>query len=207
MWSSNAIRAIRHISAHPGCVYLSFDDGPDAEWTPRMLDLLAAQNVKATFFVVGCRARATPALVRRVLAEGHAIGNHSFSHRHPWTLSTTAARNEVRDGAAVIADLTGQSPTLFRPPHGRMRRAMSEAANETGQAIILWSCSAIDWGPLATAQRIATRLAQVQSGDIVLMHDAPAKHNKPHELARALPGFLRELAARQLNCALFNAAD
>ncbi len=137
-----SFHAIRSISGHHDCVYLSFDDGPDAEWTPRMLDLLAAAGVQtAFFFVVGCRAQASPALARRVLAEGHALGNHSFSHRHPWTLSAAAAGNEVRDEAAVIADLTGTAPTMFRPPH---------------------------------------------------------------ELLRVLPGFMRELAARQLHCARLN---
>jgi peptidoglycan/xylan/chitin deacetylase (PgdA/CDA1 family) len=195
-----SLHAIRSFSAHNDHVYLSFDDGPDAEWTPRMLDLLAAAEVQATFFVIGCHARTMPALVRRVLAEGHALGNHSFSHRHPWSMSAAAARNEVCDGAAVIADLTGRVPTLFRPPHGRLRRAIYEAAAETAQAIVLWNRSAIDWGPLGAATQIAARLAGTQPGDIVLMHDARNCHNQPQELALVLPSFLQQLAVRQLKC-------
>lgn len=201
MLNTSAAPVIRCMPADSGCVYLSFDDGPDAEWTPRILDVLAQADLRATFFIVACRARAAPQLMRRALADGHAIGNHSYSHRHPWRLSTSAARREVLDGAAAIADLTGQMPKLFRPPHGRVHPAMRQAAAESGQAIVLWNRSAIDWGPLGTAARIATRLARVQGGDIVLMHDARSRRNKPMELLDVLPDFLRDLIRRQLRCA------
>jgi peptidoglycan/xylan/chitin deacetylase (PgdA/CDA1 family) len=183
-------------------VHLSFDDGPDIEGTPRILDVLSQAGVHATFFMIGCRAQAAPALVRRVVSEGHAIGNHTFRHRHPWTLSTQAARREVRDGSAAIADITGQAPTLFRPPFGRLRRSMMEEACAIGQAVVLWNRSAVDWGPLGTARGISTRLSDFQSGDIVLMHDGYGKRNKPDLLAQVLPAILRELAMGQFRCAL-----
>jgi peptidoglycan/xylan/chitin deacetylase (PgdA/CDA1 family) len=189
--------SISDMPATPGHIYLSFDDGPDIEWTPQILDLLAAANMRATFFVVGRRAQAAPSLLRRVLSDGHAVGNHSFDHRHPWMLSSHAARAEVRDGAAAIADVLGQMPHLFRPPYGRIRPAMVEEAHTLAQSVVLWNRSAIDWGPYGTAKRIAARLARTRSGDVVLMHDAPGKHNKPNELLRVLPAFLTSLAALQ----------
>jgi peptidoglycan/xylan/chitin deacetylase (PgdA/CDA1 family) len=91
-------------------VYLTFDDGPDREWTPRILDVLAAANASATFFVVGRIARQAAAVVRRLADAGHEIENHSWSHRHPWTLPRAVARAEVRDGAAAVADLVGRQP-------------------------------------------------------------------------------------------------
>jgi peptidoglycan/xylan/chitin deacetylase (PgdA/CDA1 family) len=179
-------------------VYLTFDDGPDPEWTPRILDLLASAGASATFFVIGRLARQHPHLVRRLSAAGHAVGNHTWSHRHPWTVLASVGRSEVRDGAAAIADALGRAPQLFRPPHGRMRRCMVEEALRGGQAPVLWSRSAIDWGALGHASGIAARLRAVQAGDIVLMHDGGGGVNRPRELARVLPAFLADLVHQDL---------
>jgi peptidoglycan/xylan/chitin deacetylase (PgdA/CDA1 family) len=184
-----------------GIVWLTFDDGPDNTWTPRMLDLLAAAGARATFFVVGKLARATPALLRRAAGEGHTIGNHSWSHRHPWLLSSSAARREVRDGAAAIADILGSAPAHYRPPHGRLRRCALEEARAGGQALVLWSVSAVDWGPLGSASGIGARLNKVNGGDIVLMHDGGRGINRPDQLALVLPGFLARLRQRGLSAA------
>jgi peptidoglycan/xylan/chitin deacetylase (PgdA/CDA1 family) len=179
-------------------VYLTFDDGPDPQWTPRVLDLLAQHAVRATFFVIGRAARDAAGIVQRIGEAGHEVENHSWSHRHPWALSASAARGEVRDGAAAVADLVGRAPRYFRPPHGRLRRSMSEAAQEDGQQIALWSVSAVDWGPFGHAAGIAARLRRVQAGDIVLMHDGKRGINRPEELERVLPGFLQALSERCL---------
>lgn len=179
-------------------VCLTFDDGPDPRWTPRILEILAQANARATFFLVGRRALVHPALVRRVLAGGHLLGNHSFSHRHPWTMTARAAREEVRAGAAAIADLAGQAPQFFRPPHGRLRRCMIEEAEHGGQQLVLWSRSAIDWGPFGRARAIARRLAATRAGDIVLMHDGGWGINRPRELIEVLPAFLVTLGRRGL---------
>jgi peptidoglycan/xylan/chitin deacetylase (PgdA/CDA1 family) len=182
----------------PANVYLTFDDGPDVEWTPRILDALAAARTRATFFVVGQSVRAAPALVRRIAADGHEVGNHTYSHRHPWVMREAAARREVSDGAAAIADTLGRSPRLFRPPHGRMRHCMVEEAARGSQRTVLWNRSAVDWGPLGRAAGIAARLRALEPGDIVLMHDARRLRNRPDELLRVLPGVLTEIADRRL---------
>lgn len=181
-----------------GRVYLTFDDGPDPEWTPRVLDLLAIAGVKAAFFVIGLRARAQPALLRRIAGEGHELGNHTFSHAHPWTLPRPAAQREVRDGARTIADACGVQPLFFRPPHGRMRRCMAEQALADGQQIVLWSRSAVDWGPLGHAAAVARRLCAAKPGDILLMHDGARGPNQPASTCSALPDFLARLPARGL---------
>jgi len=176
-----------------GGLFLTFDDGPHPQWTPRILDLLAASGLRATFFVVGRRARAHAALVRRIDAEGHALGNHTLSHRHPWTLTAPAARAQVRDGSAAIADLTGRAPRWYRPPHGRLRRCMVDEAQRCGQSLLLWTLSAIDWGPFGRAGAIARRLDAARGDDIVLMHDGGYGINRPQQLAQALPEFLARL--------------
>ncbi|MCC7548945.1 MAG: polysaccharide deacetylase family protein [Burkholderiales bacterium] len=174
-------------------VHLTFDDGPDPLWTPAVLDALAQCGVRATFFAVGRAARAHPGLVRRIVEAGHALGNHTWSHRHPWLLRRHEAVAEVLDGAHAIADVTGTPVRLFRPPHGRMRACMAEAAAAAGQRTLLWTRSAVDWGALATPAGIARRLARVRDGDIVLMHDAARGSNRPQSLLHVLPGFLWRL--------------
>jgi peptidoglycan/xylan/chitin deacetylase (PgdA/CDA1 family) len=187
-----------HATAEADRIYLTFDDGPDREWTPRVLDLLAAAGARATFFVVGKLARANPAMVRRAVAEGHAIGNHSWSHRHPWMVTCATARREVRDGAAAIADIVGHAPAHYRPPHGRLRRCAIEEARDSGQRVVLWNVSAIDWGPLGGAGRINARLDAVRAADIVLMHDGGWGINRPDQLTRVLPSFFDRLRRRSL---------
>lgn len=174
-------------------VYLTFDDGPDPHWTPRVLEVLAIHGVIATFFMVGKRALAHPEVARAVTTAGHGIGNHSFSHRHPWRMRAAEARREVRDGMTALEDVCGRSVSLFRPPYGRVRHCMTLEAALCGQAQVLWDRSAIDWGPRGRSAGIARRLARVQPGEIVLMHDGAGKHNHPDELLRALPGLLQRL--------------
>ncbi len=179
-------------------LYLTFDDGPDPVWTPRVLDILAAAGARAAFFVVGMHARAHPDLLRRIAGQGHEIGNHTGTHRHPWTLPPSAARREVRDGADAIADITGIRPLFYRPPHGRLRHCMAEEAQRAGQSVVLWSLSAVDWGPLGSARGIFRRLGKADSGDIVLMHDGGRGPNKPEHMTAVLPAFLDAMAHRRL---------
>ncbi|HEY8540225.1 MAG TPA: polysaccharide deacetylase family protein [Steroidobacteraceae bacterium] len=178
-------------------IHLTFDDGPDPEWTPRCLDVLAQANAKATFFMIGEKARAHPEIARRIAADGHQIGNHTLTHAHPWRLSASRARAEVRDGAVAIADVLGIAPKFFRPPHGRRRRCMLEQAEMQGERILMWDVSAIDWGLLGTSDRIAARLARVRDGQIVLMHDGRNRHNRPDQLLSVLPEFLSARALRK----------
>jgi peptidoglycan-N-acetylglucosamine deacetylase len=186
-------------------VYLTFDDGPDPEWTPRVLDALEQAKAKATFFAVGQQAQRLPDLIRRVHDAGHAVGNHTFSHRHPWFMSQQTARAQVRDGANAISDVLGVAPRCYRPPHGRQRACMSDEAKRCGEQIVLWDVSAVDWGPLGVVDSIEKRLNAVKGGDIVLMHDGQNKHNRPDQLLQILPLFLRKLADRGLHPALLPA--
>ncbi len=176
-------------------VQLTFDDGPDPRWTPAVLDALAARGMRATFFVVGRAASANASILRRIADAGHAIGNHTWSHRHPWMLTRQAATREVLDGGRAISDAIGTMTALFRPPHGRLRTCMVVAARDAGQRTVLWTRSAVDWGPLASPEGIASRLGRVRDGDVLLMHDAARGINRPDRLLAVLPGFLDRLRA------------
>ncbi len=179
-------------------VWLTFDDGPDECWTPRILDVLASASTQGIFFMVGAHVRQHARLARRVVEEGHRIGNHTWRHRHPWMQSSAMARREVRDGASAIADITGITPRYFRPPFGRLRPCMVEEAAFAGQYLMLWTLSACDWGPFGSSTAIATRLQRAGRGDIVLMHDAARGINRPDQLIQALPELLERLALQQI---------
>jgi peptidoglycan/xylan/chitin deacetylase (PgdA/CDA1 family) len=185
---------VRRIDGADGRCYLTFDDGPDPQWTPRVLETLARAQVTATFFVIGRLAQRSAGLLRQIRAAGHVVGNHAFSHRHPWTLTRARARSEVRAGTDAIAQALGERPQWFRPPHGRLGAFLAEAAREEGQRVALWSVSAVDWGPLATPERIRARLSELRAGDIVLMHDGPLRHNRPGHTLEVLPVLLAALA-------------
>lgn len=180
---------------NPVCdqVYLTFDDGPDPRWTPYLLDLLALAGARATFFVVGRQACRHAGLLRRMVREGHAVGNHTWSHRHPMLLTGRTARREVRGGQAAIEDALGAWSLFYRPPHGAVRDCMVAEAESGGQKLVLWTRSALDWGPMATCPGISRRLAGMGSGDIVLMHDRDWGINRPARLMRILPHQLRIL--------------
>jgi peptidoglycan/xylan/chitin deacetylase (PgdA/CDA1 family) len=184
---------VRRLDDGSGHCYLTFDDGPHPDWTPRVLDVLARADVRATFFVIGRLAQHSPALLREIRTAGHVIGNHGYSHRHPWTLTRARARSEVRAALDTIAQALGERPQWFRPPHGRLGAYLVEAAREEGQRVALWSVSAVDWGPLATSERIQARLGALRAGDIVLMHDGPLRHNRPDRTLQVLPSLLAAL--------------
>ncbi|NLG75352.1 MAG: polysaccharide deacetylase family protein [Xanthomonadaceae bacterium] len=183
-------------------IHLTFDDGPDPDFTPRVLDVLGEAGMRATFFAIGKQARRFPELIRRAVAEGHEVANHSFSHRHPWFVRERTARAEVRECAEVLSDVLGQRPRFFRPPHGRRRACMDDEARRLGAQTVLWHLSAIDWGPFGRADRIEKRLERIRPNDIVLMHDGKNEHNRPDELLRVLPQALRHLQTRGLHSAL-----
>jgi peptidoglycan-N-acetylglucosamine deacetylase len=181
---------VRRLPAATREVFLTFDDGPDPHWTPRILDVLARHRVRASFFVIGQLVRQFGPLLRDIRAAGHAVGNHTWSHRHPWSLTRALARQEVRDGADAIAQSIGERPAWFRPPHGRLSAGLMEAAHAENERIALWSVSAVDWGPWAAPHRVLSRLRAVRPGDIVLMHDGPWLQNRPASTVHALPMLL-----------------
>jgi peptidoglycan/xylan/chitin deacetylase (PgdA/CDA1 family) len=151
---------------------MTFDDGPSQKLTPKLLDLLAADHIKATFFVVGTNAAEYPEILQRAVREGHEIGNHSWSHPNLGKMSDDAVRRELRKTEDAIVAATGIRPTLFRPPYGSLTlRQKRWIHDEFGYRIILWEVDPLDWkrpGPSVIANRI---VKATRSGDIILSHD------------------------------------
>lgn len=176
-------------NSHSIC--LTFDDGPDPEFTPEILDLLSNYGVKATFFVLGEAAEQHPHLVKKIMKAGHSIGNHTYTHRHPWVIPVEEVKHEIAYTNSIIKNITGNTPKWFRPPFGRLPGVMNKQVHHQKMTTVLWSHSIIDWGPLGTEAGISRRLAKIKQGDIVLMHDGKREHNHPDVILRCLPGFLR----------------
>lgn len=153
-------------------VALTFDDGPDPQRTPAVLDLLARQGVRATFFVVGARAEAHPELVRRMVAEGHVVGNHSYTHSWRFPLrSLDRTMEELCRTGEVLHRITGLRPRLFRPPFGVTNPTIARAVRRLGLDPVGWSIRSLDTmgqSPERVAARILRRL---HPGAVILLHD------------------------------------
>lgn len=150
---------------------LTFDDGPNGVYTEKILDALKRFNVPATFFLIGTNVVRNPALAKRIAGEGHAIGNHSFTHpRFDW-ISIRDMEREIIDGANAISNATGVKPTWFRPPYGVNGNGMEGICRNEGLAIAGWSCAASDWNPRSAVEIAEHMITQATPGDILLLHD------------------------------------
>jgi peptidoglycan-N-acetylglucosamine deacetylase len=195
------VRSSDHLGYQKGFnspVFLTFDDGPDPYYTEKILDLLKRYQIVASFFVIGKAAEKFPDLLIKIRDQGHSIGNHSYSHHHPWFISSTHARDEVQRTSKIIQDITGILPRWFRPPFGRLSTAMQAQASINHMTTVLWNHSIIDWGLFATKSGIGRRFSAVKPGDVVLMHDGKAKRNHPEIMIEFLPVFLRSLREQSL---------
>jgi peptidoglycan/xylan/chitin deacetylase (PgdA/CDA1 family) len=144
----------------PAEVALTFDDGPNNAATPELLDVLAHRGVRATFFVMGDFARMQPELVRRVVAEGHLLGNHTMSHPKLSVTSAGRVRAELAECNAVLEEIVGVAVRYFRPPFGARRPMVLRAARELGLMPVMWNVTGYDWNPIG-ADRI---LANLENG-------------------------------------------
>ncbi len=141
----------------PNELALTFDDGPNPAWTPQLLDILAAHEVHATFFMVGKFAQAEPALVRRVAGAGHLIGNHSWSHPNLARTSAGKVHEELRTTSDTLAQITGAAIHFFRPPFGARRPVVLRITRELGLTAVTWNAMTDDWSE-PSADRIAASL-------------------------------------------------
>ena len=178
---------------------ITFDDGPSPLHLPPLLDLLARHDVRATFFVVGRKAEAHPELIAKLVAAGHVVGNHSFSHPSLPTLSGAARRAEIRNTARVIG---AKGSALLRPPFGHQTIASRLDALWCGHQVIMWSVDTWDWLK-KSADWMADELERKTGpGDIVLLHDtvdpgiAPEMAEDREQMMAALDMFLTRTTGR-----------
>ncbi len=156
-------------------IALTFDDGPHPQHTPRLLDILKQRNVKATFYVVATNAKRYPEIMRRIVAEGHEIGNHTVTHGNLARMSEAGVRQELSAAHEAIVATTGVAPRTMRPPYGAITPAQKAwIRRDFGYPTIMWSVDPEDWkkpGPSVVASRL---VSGATPGGILLVHDIHA---------------------------------
>lgn len=152
-------------------VALTFDDGPTAGVTRPLLDGLRQRYVNATFFLCGYRVEQFPEIAREIAADGHEVGLHGCSHSFLNTMDRMQVRQELELGMELIAQATGQTPQLFRPPGGLTSPTVLEEAMRLSLPIILWSLDPVDWNTHNASAVVSKVVKSVRDGDIILMHD------------------------------------
>jgi peptidoglycan-N-acetylglucosamine deacetylase len=155
-------------SAEGRRVALTFDDGPTT-FTEQILDILRSRNVPATFFVCGKNVERFPEILRRIQAEGHTIGNHTYSHAYPYFRSRAFFASEIDRTQEAIARVTGRPPAVFRPPFGARWIGLYPVLRERGLRLVNWSDSGYDW--LETSDIVRETLKGLKAGSIILLHD------------------------------------
>lgn len=177
---------IYSVARDDGKIAISFDAAWGGDKTLRILDILDEYGVKTTFFLVDTWTQKYPELVREIHARGHEIGNHSTTHPQMSKLSTEQMRKELQGMADNLEKLTGEKPTLFRPPYGDYSNQVILTAREAGYVPVQWSVDSLDWKNRGADDLISRATRQVHSGDIVLFH------NDAKYIADALPAILKK---------------
>ncbi|HTR78964.1 MAG TPA: polysaccharide deacetylase family protein [Gemmatimonadaceae bacterium] len=179
-------------------VALTFDDGPNPDATPVILDVLAGRDVPATFFALGRHVQQWPELVSRAVSEGHAIGNHGFFHRKLHVRSPEYVRRDLELGTAAIQDACGSRPGLFRAPHGFRSPWVSSTARSLRQRTIGWTLGVWDSARPGVDAIVDRTIRGTTPGAILLLHDGDGYDPTGDRMqtARALPRIIDTLAAQ-----------
>ncbi|WP_427886167.1 bifunctional polysaccharide deacetylase/glycosyltransferase family 2 protein [Kribbella sp. GL6] len=190
----------RSVAPHARTIAITFDDGPDPVWTPKILDVLRAQGVHATFFVVGTAVAKHPDLARRIVAEGHQIAVHTFTHANLSTAAPWRRSLELKQSQLILAGATGVTTTLIRPPYSSEPSALTDLdwkalrqVRDAGYLAVLTSQDSEDWRRPGTDQVIANSMPRSTAGQVLLMHDAGGDRS---ETVEALNKLLPRLKAR-----------
>ncbi len=158
-------------TVHDKWIALTFDDGPYPPYTDRLLDVLKAKRVHATFFLVAEQAQQYPELVRRMKAEGHTVGLHAFRHRDFLKLTEEEKRKDLEQGKNLLRDITGKNPVYWRPPHGFRDFSVMETAAAQNLTVVNWSVIPRDWTGIDSQEIFRRVMDKADDGAIVLLHD------------------------------------
>jgi peptidoglycan-N-acetylglucosamine deacetylase len=175
-------------------VHLTFDDGPDPEVTPRVLDGFAAAGAKATFFVLGQKALLHPGLVERIVREGHGLGSHGFDHVRLDRMRSPQARHQISRTSDILQKITGSRPTLFRPPYGRFDFRFKGWMEEFECRMVLWNLMPYDFNETDAKGLVERVESRLKPGSLIVFHDGL----RGTPLLDALPGILEAVRFRGL---------
>ncbi len=177
-----------------GQVALTFDDGPDSNTTPALLETLAKLDIRATFFIVGSKVEGNTAVLRRAAADGHVLANHGYHHANHALYSRAALRSSIQKTEEAMTALDVQPLRLFRPPYGFFRPGTASELTRLGYRGVMWTAHLRDWKPQnpAVLERRARR--SLHDGSIILLHDSHA--SGPQSLSRILTRLAAEVQER-----------
>jgi len=181
-------------------VAITFDDGPDPVYTPLLLDVLEKYHVKATFFVVGAKARAHPDVIRKIHQHGHSIGIHNDYHLSNWVLPPLFFKKQLKRASETIREITGEQPVFYRPPWGHFNLFSLPAAKPL--QTVMWSSIPGDWKETVKPEQLADLLrSSCKSGAIITLHDSGttlgADLHAPANTIKALELFLSDKRSTQ----------
>lgn len=149
-------------------IAITFDDGPDAVFTPVLLDGLKQRNVKASFFVIGQEAEKYPELIQRMKEEGHLIGNHTYHHVELTRVDAQTEQKEIEMTNEVLEQITGERPVFLRPPYGSWRE---ETLQDMEMLPVKWNIDPLDWCTKSTGEIVRKVVTQAEENGIILLHD------------------------------------
>ncbi|MEC0229285.1 polysaccharide deacetylase family protein [Paenibacillus alba] len=182
-------------SAQEKKIALTFDDGPDTRFTPKVLDVLKANQVKATFFVLGSKASSYPDVIRRIVNEGHVIGNHSYSHANLPKLTVDKFQSQIINTESVLQGLIGYAPKLIRPPYGAINEEQVRWVADHHYLIVNWNVDSLDWKSLSSDQVLNNIMQQTKPGSIILQHSGGADSQDLSGTVQALGPLISKLKA------------
>ena len=172
-------------------IALTFDDGPHYKYTAEILDILKEYGAKATFFVVGELAERYPELILRELAEGHEVGNHTWSHPKMAKLTNDQLKNEILHTERLLNEIADYRPKLFRPPEGSFKKSSEELAESNDYTLILWTVDTRDWAHTPVEQIAEMVENETEAGSIILCHDFIGRDSPtPDALRKFIPALL-----------------
>ncbi|MHB9093283.1 MAG: polysaccharide deacetylase family protein [Eubacteriales bacterium] len=181
----------------PG-VAITFDDGPDPGFTPRILDILSKHRVSATFFVVGEKALKYPDLIKQIRASGHSIGAHSQHHRYAWFMSPMETWKEWKECVTVLENLTGETIHWVRPPWGTFNLVTWLWLRTNNKRAVLWNVDGHDWQARSDEEEIISRvISKTKEGSIVVLHDAGGETGAPENTIKALDEICQRIVREQ----------
>lgn len=194
-WARNCSRGVvRKGPQDRKKIALTFDDGPNPNYTPELLNILKEYGVKATFFTMGKQAKLYPEIIERMDREGHVIGCHSYSHRHAWLMPPFYTLRDMKQTYCILSDILGKAPKWYRPPWGTFNLFSMYAAKRLNLDLVYWSIEAQDWAKSTSVEHIySTVIKNAKPGSIIVLHDNQGAPGAPDRTLKALPVIIQTL--------------
>lgn len=182
-----------------GSVVLTFDDGPNPKFTPQILAILKKENVHAVFFVMGMYAKRYPDLIKKIIADGNLVENHTMTHPKLTKLPKNKWEKEIADLNPIIKKISGTTPLCVRPPFGLSNSAIRAFIHQNGMQVIMWDVNSFDYNRPGVKKLIHYVVSKIKGGDNVLMHDGPFYRQQTVD---ALPAIIEGIRKKGLGFAL-----